>query len=457
LIYENDYGIKEMKAQIDAASSGASERKMRNLLIEHLSIAQRWICPFLLVVGLVFTTQPAVSQDIPFQVHFIDVGQGDSILIQAPDGTTALIDGGNANGEALAYLQSLGVQHITAIIATHPHADHIGGLIDVMNALPVDAIWTSGAIHTTGIYERFLDAIDTHQIPYFEAAANDTITVGSLNFDVVYGQESSSNFNNTSLVLHLVYGQVSFLFTGDAEISAEKDMISTVGPIRLNSTVLKVGHHGSSTSSSPEFLNVVRPQIAIYSAGSGNAYGHPHSQTSDNLLAVGALIYGTDDDGTVIVETKSQPCRPVLLYVTIRLGQIGTAAILIPTTKRRHSSSPQVARNATPTGSMGIMTELPARVCLEGRMRLMQSLVIDRFEGEYAVLFIPGSDQSLSVLRDTLPEGVDEGDYLRIEFEDGQIIQVERDEEATEAARRRIQAKRDRLRRGDHLSNRDPE
>jgi competence protein ComEC len=270
-----------------------------------------------------------VSQDSSLRVHFIDVGQGDSILIQAPDGTTVLIDGGNANGEALAYLQSLGIQQIAAIIATHPHADHIGGLIDVMNALKVDAVWTSGAIHTTGVFERFLDAIDAHQIPYFEAAANDNITVGSLSFDVVYGQESSSNLNNTSLVLHLRYGQVSFLFTGDAETSAEKDMLSTVEPVRLNSTVLKVGHHGSSTSSSPEFLNVVRPQIAIYSAGSGNAYGHPHSQTIDSLLAVGALIYGTDDDGTVIIETDGNSLQVhTTAPATLEISTVQTSAAL---------------------------------------------------------------------------------------------------------------------------------
>lgn len=267
---------------------------------------QRCLCVLLSIIGLTFISQPAQSQNLPLEVHFIDVGQGDSIFIQAPDGTTILIDGGNANGEALAYLQSLGIQHITAIIATHPHADHIGGLIDVMNTLTVDAVWTSGAIHTTGVFERFLDTIDAHQIPYFEAGQNDTITVGSLSFDVVYGQATSSNLNDTSLVLHLGYGHVSFLFTGDAESSAERDMLSTVEPSRLASTVLKVGHHGSSTSSSAEFLNVVRPQIAIYSAGSNNAYGHPHSETIDNLLTVGALIYGTDESGTITIETDGE-------------------------------------------------------------------------------------------------------------------------------------------------------
>lgn len=271
---------------------------------------RRLIRVLLALLGCLFIASVlpnTAAQSVSLQVHFIDVGQGDSILIQAPDGETALIDGGDANGEALAYLQSLGIQHVTAIIATHPHADHIGGLIDVMNTLEVGAIWTSGAVHTTGVYERFLDTIAARRIPYFEAAQNDTITIGSLIFDVVYGQSSSPNLNDTSLVLHLQYNQVSFLFTGDAEASAERAILSTIEPSRLAATVLKVGHHGSYTSSSPEFIRAVHPQIAVYLAGRNNAYGHPHQITLDNLLSAGAVIYGTDTDGTVVRSRLKSP------------------------------------------------------------------------------------------------------------------------------------------------------
>jgi hypothetical protein len=329
-----------------------------------------------------------------------------------------------------------------------------------------------GRIHTTGVYERFLDAIKSHQIPYFEAAQNDTITVGRLSFDVVYGQESSSNMNNTSLVLHLRYGQVSFLFTADTETSAESDMLDTVEPIRLNSTVPKVGHHGSSTSSSPEFLNVVRPQIAIYLAGSGNAYGHPHSETIDKLLAVGALVYGTDDAGTVIVETDGESLQVhTTSPATLEIATVQTSAALRydPFGPDRDcgdfdthgeaqaffiaTGGPERDPHRLDTDSNGVACQsLPLR-----RYTLMQSVVIDRFEGDYAILFIAGSDESLSVLRDELPAGANAGDYLKIELEDGVAIQVECDEEATDEARRRIQAKLDRLRRGEHLSNHDPE
>ena len=119
------------------------------------------------------------------EVHFIDVGQGDSIFLRAADGSTALIDGGNPNGLALAYLRSVGVTRLNTVILTHPHADHVGGLVDVLKTLQVDNVWTSGASNTTSIYERFLDTIAARKIPYHEAATGDKISVGSLTFDVL--------------------------------------------------------------------------------------------------------------------------------------------------------------------------------------------------------------------------------------------------------------------------------
>jgi competence protein ComEC len=242
------------------------------------------------------------SVDGLLEVHFIDVGQGDSIFLRAADGSTALIDGGNPNGLALAYLRSIGVTHLNAVILTHPHADHVGGLVDVLKALQVDNVWTSGASNTTSIFERFIDTIAARKIPYHEAATGDKIALGSMVFDVLYGTADSNNLNDTSLVLKLQYGSVSFLFTGDAERPTESILLNTKRD-QLAATILKVGHHGSSTSSSTRFLQAVRPAVAVYSAGVNNQYGHPNSGTISRLTAIGATIYGTDQYGTITVTT----------------------------------------------------------------------------------------------------------------------------------------------------------
>lgn len=236
------------------------------------------------------------------EVHVIDVGQGDSILIRTPEGKTALIDGGYDNGLALAYLRAQGINHIDVMVASHPHADHIGGLVEVLNALPVRGFWTSGASHTTGTYERLLDAIDAAKVPYYEVQRGDTIPLGRLTFEVLHSDPNAYELNNTSVVLRLKYGNVSFLFTGDAEQAAEQEMLATVRD-RLRATILKVAHHGSYTSSSDQFLAAVQPAIAIYSAGRNNNYGHPHRKTIQALQRIGATVYGTDEHGTIIITT----------------------------------------------------------------------------------------------------------------------------------------------------------
>lgn len=246
------------------------------------------------------TSDPSASNRL--EVHFIDVGQGDSILIRTPTRHTALIDGGGENGLALDYLRSLGVTKLDSVIVSHPHADHIGGLVQILNAVPVGGIWTSGASHTTYVYERLLDTIADRAVPYYEVETSQTIPVGELTFDVLHSSRRESNLNDTSLVLHLNYGTVSFLFTGDAEAPVENRLSSTI-PIQLRSTVLKVGHHGSYTSSTLGFLKAVQPVVAVYSARQNNQYGHPHMSTLENLAAVGAVVYGTDVHGSVMVST----------------------------------------------------------------------------------------------------------------------------------------------------------
>jgi competence protein ComEC len=234
------------------------------------------------------------------QVHYIDVGQGDSILIVSPEGKVMLIDGGVGGSPALEYLSIKGIDHIDLMVATHPHADHIGGLIDVLDALKVSEVVTNGQPTTTKTYENFLDGIAKAKAVYREMKRGDTLTLGSLTFDVLSPEgPGGDDLNEGSLVLRLAYGKVAFLFTGDAGYAAEAGMLAADEDVQAQ--ILKVGHHGSSSASSPDFLAAVHPEVAVYSCGVGNSYGHPHAETIAALGQAGALIYGTDVNGTVVV------------------------------------------------------------------------------------------------------------------------------------------------------------
>lgn len=260
------------------------------------------------------------------QVEFIDVGQGDAILIRHPAGINMLIDGGDTDTGIVQYLKDHGIKRLDVVVATHPHADHIGGLVQVLKAIPVAKVVTNGQPTTTRTYENFLDAIAAAKAEYVEVKRGDTIRFGELVFNVLNPVSATGDdLNNGSIVLRLVYGKVSFLFAGDAQAEAEASMsVSSVSPVQA--TILKVGHHGSRTSSSPAFLALVKPAVAIYSAGSGNSYGHPHPETIASLLGVGARIYGTDLNGTVAVTTdgwtyqvqaeKGQPRGPPVVTST---------------------------------------------------------------------------------------------------------------------------------------------
>lgn len=245
-----------------------------------------------------------ISSSNPFKVYFFDVGQGDSTLILGPDGQTALIDGGDSGTGVVQYLQNLGIQRIDLMFATHPHADHIGGLVDVLNAMPVAQVVTSGEINTTSVFERFLDGIDRAGAEYVEAKRGDSIPLGNVAFQVLSPAHlSPDNLNNSSLVLKFKIGKTTFLFMGDAEREIESELLGSGESLDVD--ILKVGHHASKSSSTLAFLNAVSPKIAMYSAGIGNSYGHPAPQTISALQTIGAAIYGTDQLGTILITVSS--------------------------------------------------------------------------------------------------------------------------------------------------------
>jgi competence protein ComEC len=233
------------------------------------------------------------------QVTFIDVGQGDAILIRSPEGLYGLIDGGESDSGIVQYLQSQGVQNLSLIVATHPNSDHIGGLIAVLQTIPTARIVTNGETHTTIIYESFLDAIVASKAEYIEAVRGNTLSLGSLVFDILNpGKIIEGGLNRNSVVLRMTYGITTFLFTGDANIDTETEMLATGLPLSAN--VLKIGHHGSITSTSSAFLEAVHPLVAVYMAGKGNSYGLPSPDTLAKLNRLGVNILGTDVNGTII-------------------------------------------------------------------------------------------------------------------------------------------------------------
>jgi competence protein ComEC len=237
-------------------------------------------------------------------VHFINVGQGDSILLITPSGLTMLIDGGSNSTGVVAYLQKMGVRKIDLMVATHPHEDHIGGLTQVLEAMPVARVVTNGEAYTTSAYEHFLDAILNSGAEYSEAHRGDTISLGELTFSVLNpGGAQGDDPNENSLVLRLVYGHTTFLFMGDAGVVSETSMMGA--GLILKSDILKVGHHGSCSSLSSSFLRAVQPAVGIYSAGVNNPYGFPCAATVSMLNQFGVQVLGTDVNGSITVTTTN--------------------------------------------------------------------------------------------------------------------------------------------------------
>ena len=235
--------------------------------------------------------------DGSLSVYFIDVGQGDCIYINQGEYNMLIDAGNNEDGEKLvSYLKSLNVNGFDYVIGTHPHEDHIGGMDDIINNFEIDNYYMPDKLSTTKTFEDVLDALDAKGLSYNVPKIDDEFKLGDATFKVIYSGDDTNDINDSSIVLKMTYGDNTFLFTGDATSNVEEIILNK----DIKSDVLKVAHHGSSYSSTTEFLDKVDPKYAIISVGKNNSYNHPASITLQKLSNRDIKVYRTDLDGTII-------------------------------------------------------------------------------------------------------------------------------------------------------------
>ena len=235
------------------------------------------------------------------QIIYFDVGQADSTLIMN-NGKTVLIDGGNdSDGDNLVkYIKSQKISKIDTVIATHLHADHIGGLDDVIDSFNIGTVYMPDTINTDKQVEEFLDAMERKKLKYEVPEIGTKFDVGLANCEVMAINNDAIDLNNSSIVIQLNYLKQNYLFMGDSE----KEVEDSRNWNKIN--VLKVGHHGSSSSSTEKFLNQTRPDIAIISVGLNNQYNHPSVDILNRLKNLNATIYRTDEDGSLLLESDGK-------------------------------------------------------------------------------------------------------------------------------------------------------
>lgn len=233
------------------------------------------------------------------KVYYFDVGQADSILIVNNNKTMLIDAGNNDDGELVVNnIKKLGISKLDYVIGTHPHEDHIGGLDNVIDAFDIGTIYMPKVQTNTKTFEDVLDSISNKNLTVTAPQVGDKFQVGNANCEVMSTGEDSSNLNSTSIVIRMEYNNKSYLFMGDAEKINED---SREWP---ETDILKVGHHGSSTSSSQRFLNQVKPKIAVIQLGQGNKYGHPHDEVIKRLEKLGVAIYRTDLQKDILIEQE---------------------------------------------------------------------------------------------------------------------------------------------------------
>jgi len=245
------------------------------------------------------------------EISVLDIGQGDAILLEAPDGQVILVDGGPDKkvlrrlGEELPFWE----RKIDLIVLSHPHEDHLAGLIPILDRYQVGGVMITGVMSTNTSYRHFLEMVTEKNIPLILVEQVQTIAFDEVRLEIVYPQSSfrarrMSNINNSSIVLKVVYKEFELLLTGDAEEEQEHELLAS--GLNLQADILKAGHHGSDTSSTEDFVKSVDPELVLISNGVGNSYGHPSPRTLKRLERLGIPVRRTDQEGSITLRTDGQ-------------------------------------------------------------------------------------------------------------------------------------------------------
>lgn len=271
--------------------------------------AATWAAVLIIVISAgLYTSWQRWPTRQDFEMSVLDVGQGDAILLEAPSGQVILVDGGPDKkvlrrlGEELPFWE----RRIDLVVLTHPHEDHFGGLSEVLERYEVGAVMISGVEALSQGYQHLLAVVEDKHIPLWVIEKPEEVTFGQVQLHILYPDHSFkgkriSNLNNSSLVIKVQYKEVDMLLTGDAEQEEEMELVKAGADLKAD--ILKVGHHGSETSSTELFLAAVQPTLAVISSGVGNKYGHPSPRTVKRLERLGIPLRRTDTEGTIHLHT----------------------------------------------------------------------------------------------------------------------------------------------------------
>lgn len=261
--------------------------------------------------NITIKTGPTITKDFlsetkqNLKVYFFDVGQADSILIMNEEQTMLIDAGNNDDGEMLVKsLETLGITKIDYLVGTHPHEDHIGGMDNIIKNFEIGTIYMPKVQTNTKTFEDVLDAVKEKGLTISTPKLNDTFKVGQAECQVLAVDNKAKNLNLASIVIQMQFDDMTYLFTGDSEKEVEEKILKANKDIKVN--ILKVGHHGSDTSSSKKFIQTLAPEISVISVGKDNFYGHPNQEVIERLEEVESKIYRTDEVGNVFIEQRKK-------------------------------------------------------------------------------------------------------------------------------------------------------